>query len=158
MGCAAYSRARGIRENTVSFSALAIESVRTTWVHFLRELSYCYGSHQGQIYCFPQESHQSKRLLQIASLVYGLFPGNDMSHGLILITEWNQAPHHKETTETHSDLNRSPKQWKKTHNHLSHPLFLQFHVGTCKNNMSPKILGWTESSCVFEEMALFWSA
>jgi hypothetical protein len=58
-------------------SPVATESVicKTTWVHFLRELSCCYhGNHQSLIHRFPQESHQSKPLLAWTALCTVCFP------------------------------------------------------------------------------------
>jgi hypothetical protein len=54
---------------------------------------------------------------------------------------------HKQTTETHSYLNISLQQWQKTHNHMSHSVFLQYYVGTSKNNTSPKITLAYNSGC-----------
>jgi hypothetical protein len=47
---------------------------------------------------------------------------------------------HKKTTEIHNDLSRSPQQWRKTHNHVSHAMCLEYYVGTCKNNTNLKII------------------
>jgi hypothetical protein len=30
---------------------------------------------------------------------------------------------HKETNQTDGDLNRSPQQWQKAHNHMSHAIY-----------------------------------
>jgi hypothetical protein len=39
---------------------------------------------------------------------------------------------HKETNQTDGDLNRSPQQWQKAHNHMSHVILLQCYVGIFK--------------------------
>jgi hypothetical protein len=55
--------------------------------------------------------------------------------------------HHEETTNSHSDVTRSPQQWHSTHYHTcyslfnctSHSLFFKYYVGMCKNSEIPGI-------------------
>lgn len=57
-------------------------------------------------------------------------------------------------TETNRDLHRSSQRWK-IDNHTSHVVFLQYCVGTCKNNTSPKITFAYNSGCEnFRELQL----
>jgi hypothetical protein len=53
----------------------------------------------------------------------------------------------KETAEIHSNLNCSTQQLKRHTIHISHAVFLQYYVGTCKNNTNPKIILDYKSGC-----------
>jgi hypothetical protein len=69
------------------------------------------------------------------------------SHPCYFTTEPTQLTHHKQNTENHGDLNRSPLQWKKVTYHMSHAVFLQYCESTCINNTSPKITLAYNSTC-----------
>jgi hypothetical protein len=123
---------------------------RTAWVHFLRELNYCYhGSHQGQMHRFPQEPHRSKPVLRARNLITFCFSAkrHESWVHVILVLGTGLGSDHKGTTETHIYLNRSPQERKKAHNVMSHAMFLQYYVGTCINNTSPKITLACNSRC-----------
>jgi hypothetical protein len=90
-----------------------------------------------QMHGFPQGTHRYNPLLRVGSLIIVCFlvKLHESWIRVTLLLGFGLGFDHKESTETHSDLNRSPHQWQKTHNYVSHAVFLKY-LGTCKNNTS----------------------
>lgn len=57
---------------------------------------------------------------------------------VILPLDFGSNFDHKQTIETHSDLNFSPSIEKKGHNHMSHTQLLQYYVETFLKQHEPK--------------------
>jgi hypothetical protein len=110
---------------------------KITWVHFLREISCCYhGNLKRYMHRFP---HQSVFTVRGQSYLLFLVKTTWILDLCYFTSKRTRLTRHKESTETHSDLNRPPQQWIKTHNHISRATFLQCYVRTYKNNVSPNI-------------------
>jgi hypothetical protein len=108
---------------------------------FLKYLSCCYhGSHNGEMRHFSQQSHQSKPLLRWCISNQSLFPGKTtrVLDSCYIAAEVTRLATIKKPFETTSTLIGLPQQWKKTHNYVSHALFLQECVGPCRNNTNKR--------------------
>jgi hypothetical protein len=118
----------------------------------LRELSCCnHGHHQGQMRHFPQESDRSNPVPRMGSLICSQLPSKTT---WVLDSGYRRFWVRFYATETNRDLHRSSQRWK-IDNHTSHVAFLQYCVGTCKNNTSPKITFAYNSGCEhFRELQL----
>jgi hypothetical protein len=113
-----------------------IDHSKTTWVHFLRELSFgCHGNHQCII---SHLNHISPSLYCAwASLYIICFPAKrheSWTH-VIFILGFSFGFDHKETTESQATQTGHPSSDKR---HIT-TWVIQYYVGTCKNNTSPKI-------------------
>lgn len=107
---------------------------RTTWQTFERiELLFPWQS-PGVNYRFPEESHRFKILLRVVSLIHRQ---NDMSPRFMLFSSRLWFRFWPQTTETHSDLNWSPQQQRKIHNHIMQCSFTIMYVltNTCPNKI-----------------------
>jgi hypothetical protein len=85
--------------------------------HFLRELCYCY---HGKC-IVSRKNHNGPSLYFAWTLFIVCFPlewREPWTH-VIFLLDFGLGFDRKGTTGTHSDLNRSPQQWWKSHNHMS---------------------------------------
>jgi hypothetical protein len=88
-------------------------------------------NHQGQKHHLPQETHRSEPLLRVDYLIYSTVPNKTtwvLDSCYFIILGFGLGFNHKEPTKTHSDLNRSPQQLRKTHESYEVPPILSGYL------------------------------